>query len=333
MCCGTSLNGKIARAKFCSTKCQTRFNNDSKYKDGTEGYDFIRCPECDQRIADINLRHVQMHGFQSIADFKSHYQLEHTVCESKRSKYKGENNPAYNHGGKFSPWSKNFVNGYDKERHDKFKEHISDVQTNSETNTWSLSYWLKEAEGDEQLAKEMHSKSQTRDLSWFVNKFGEEDGKKRYAAKTEKWLNTMGKKSDEEMQKINEKKVKKSGCFFSKAEKELFTTLKKTFPALTDQKALRRPDTTDKKYYMYDMCLGNKIIEYNGDFWHGNPELYDDTFVNPYTKEPRSVINERDENKLRCAESHGYEVYVVWEHKYKTDPTGVIEECIHFLTK
>ncbi len=37
----------------------------------------------------------------------------------------GELNPAYQHNGKYSAWSKNFVNRYNKEKHDLNKQKQS----------------------------------------------------------------------------------------------------------------------------------------------------------------------------------------------------------------
>ena len=184
--------------------------------------------------------------------------------------------------------------GYDKEWHDNFKKEQSERIKNNpvakEKNTFCREHYETE---------EDYLKAQKIDLSWFQSKYDEEEGEKRWKAKTEKWMNTLNSKSDEEINEINRRKVKKSGCFYSKAEKDIFNYLKKIFPKLTEQFCLK--DINSNKRFLYDMALDDKIIEFNGDFWHANPLKYDETFINPYTKETFKEIRIKDDRKLKTA--------------------------------
>lgn len=319
---------------YCSVLCRSIAKSVEKFT-GIEGVDYIVCPVCKIRTRQISPGHAKMHGFDSIKHMQEVLAMPLVTCTAKKAMSAGENNPGYQHGGKFSHFSKNFIYGYDEEKHRKLIEDNRNRDINQpELFKTNIAYWLKQTNGNEELAKLLYKKFQTRDLSWFVEKYGKEEGIKRHKAKTEKWINTLQSKPIAELLDINRRKVNKTKRCFSKAEKELFSTLKLVFPSLTDQWAIcHNPLEKKKKFYLYDMALDNKIIEYNGDFWHANPSKFNESFICPYNKLTFNQIHERDLIKINTAKENGYKVMIVWETDYKSNPKKVIEECIKFLTQ
>jgi len=83
----------------------------------------------------------------------------------------------------------------------------------------------------------------------------------------------------------------------------------------------------DKKegwYYSYDFCLEEYklIIEVNGDYWHGNPFIYDVDDVIMKGSSAEIVVADKwlyDQQKAERAEELGYKVMVIWELDLKTD--------------
>lgn len=69
-----------------------------------------------------------------------------------------------------------------------------------------------------------------------------------------------------------------------------------------------------------------KIIEYNGDYWHMNPLIYNETFVMKQTGKTATEIRERDRLKKLCAEEQGFSLFVVWESKYQSNPETVLKD-------
>lgn len=61
------------------------------------------------------------------------------------------------------------------------------------------------------------------------------------------------------------------------------------------------------------------IIEFHGDFWHSNPKIYNDNFVNPVTKIKACDKWEQDEQRTTDLENAGYEVLVWWESDLLTE--------------
>lgn len=324
----------VRRSQCCSEQCRG-IRRRNKQISGTLGKDYIECPACKQQVKQITLSHIKRHGFDSVQDFKNHYSMEKVTCEKIIELHSGENNPGYQHGGKFSKFSKNFIHGYDKQWHDAHSKRISkDRQENPHKYPTSIEYWQKKYPDHPDRAKQEYAQYQTRDLAYFIDKYGEEEGRRRHREKIERWQNTLAHKPLEEKLEINRKKVRKSSAFYSQAEKELYQSLKEIIPELDDQFALPVDEEShNKQVYLYDMKFQDRIIEYNGDFWHSNPDLFESDHVCPYTKRTQAEIHAKDFDKIRIAKKHGYHVLTVWESDYKKHKQKVIQECLDFLTK
>ena len=91
-------------------------------------------------------------------------------------------------------------------------------------------------------------------------------------------------------------------------------------------------DSVTDRHYAFDFTHGNKIIEFNGDYWRANPDKYKGTdFIkskNMYADE----IWQYDKLKLECAKRNGYEVLIIWESEWVENEEGVIKKCIDFLS-
>lgn len=324
---------KLTEEELAAKELQFYINRaEAKFVGKIENEDFVICKICGQKGADLGTHIIDRHKI-TVAEYKSQFLGASIKSQRIRDNLKGNKNPAYNHGGRLSPWSKNFLYGYNEERHNlQIKKHKQMLIDNRENNKFNIEYWLRKTDNNKELAKELYSKFQTRDLAWFMSKFGKEEGVTRHRNKIEKWLNTLKSKSIEELARINTSKVRKSTRSYSKAEKELFNVLKSKIPDMKDQLAICKDLSNPyKRFYLYDMAYKNKIIEYNGVFWHAHSNFYDEKFVNPYNHRTYKEIHDRDAHKLKVAENAGYSVHVVWEHEYNENKSKVIEECLVFL--
>ena len=83
---------------------------------------------------------------------------------------------------------------------------------------------------------------------------------------------------------------------------------------------------------MYDFVYGNKIIEFNGDFWHANPNKYD---ADDHIRDGMLAkdIWEKDAIKKRVAEAEDFEIFVVWENEFRKYPEETIKKCIDFINE
>lgn len=151
-------------------------------------------------------------------------------------------------------------------------------------------------------------------VNFFIKKYGEIEGKERYI-------------------QVNLKKaLNKSQKYFSRISQELFHALRKhlgedvLYATHGGELALYYQKDGKPCKSCYDFCFKDKIIEYNGDWFHRNSKYYDSTL--PENKE----IIERDKEKIQLAIDRGFKVLVVWDSEYKVEKEKVLEKCLAFLT-
>ena len=167
--------------------------------------------------------------------------------------------------------------------------------------------------------------------TWF---FGSPEGKMTIEALSKIWGY-----SDDEIKDITKRKVtNKHGNKTQRskwADKCISTILNEID---TKDMEVRYGDNelilqNNDKTFLYDLTIGNKIIEFNGDYWHANPNKYDENYKIRAGKEPKEAkyIWERDRQKIECAKLFGYTIYIIWEQDYKENPENCISNAIKFI--
>jgi hypothetical protein len=296
--------------------------------------DIVTCLVCHKIMKDKLSSHLIVHQLNK----KSYMELfPEAICESPNylkflsEKMKGSKNIAYNHGGKFSPFSSKFIKYQDlsdKEKQlkkdEKQNQRISTTKTNNNFTT-TIQYYLKKGMTYEEAQKSLTARQKTFSLDNCIEKYGEEKGKKIWNARQTKWLHTLDKKSDEEKMRINRLKTA-SGGSISMAEKEI----KKFFD--DNKLAVYTQYTINSKVgYTYDFCFGDKILEYNGTYWHCDPRKYKSDYMHHRIGKTAKEIWESDEVKQQHAILNGYKILVIWEDDYKKNKQEILNQCINFM--
>ena len=80
---------------------------------------------------------------------------------------------------------------------------------------------------------------------------------------------------------------------------------------------------------IYDIKHKDCIIEFNGDYWHANPKIYDNDDLIRGTK--AEDIWKRDALKISIAESHGFRTFVVWENDYINNKEKIIKDVVEWI--
>lgn len=62
--------------------------------------------------------------------------------------------------------------------------------------------------------------------------------------------------------------------------------------------------------YLPELNLG---FEFQGDLWHANPLLFDESFINPINHKTYTEIHLADEEKKKCAFKKGIKLIEIWE--------------------
>ena len=82
-------------------------------------------------------------------------------------------------------------------------------------------------------------------------------------------------------------------------------------------------DIERKRYYFYDFVStrANIVVEYNGDIYHANPEIYLAEDIPPFRGNTRTTreIWQYDTEKQDFIRALGFDVIIVWESKFLKD--------------
>ena len=289
-------------------------DRDSKYIGMVEGHDYICCKECGFRSSELATHIISKHDM-TVLEYKDKHNVSTIKSQSSIDRVKGDKNPAYQHGGKYSAFSDRFIyaDTTDKEAVTS-KAKLNKQLLNRDTT--KLGYWLEHTGGDVQKAQMLLSERQTTfSLNICIDKYGDEAGRQVWLDRQEKWHNSYKKSnfskiSQELFWEIAEYLPTLSGIFFAQLNPDKNIDLSGTNNELR-LKLCRviLPDFIDTKT--------RKIIEFDGTYWHGS--------VGRGNKE-------REDIRDSILENNNYSILHISESDYKNDKQGTIDKCTIFLT-
>lgn len=234
-------------------------------------------------------------------------------------------NPFTNHGGIYSPFSKKFV-GYQGKSDEEIKELVYKAGRYDIVGrtTNQKEYWMKRGFSEADAIQKVSERNSVFSLEKCIQKYGKEEGYRRWKERQEKWQNTLNSKPIDEINRINHDKVYKNGPR-SGIEDEFLNAI--------------LPDETHHNVYMrdlhltVDLVLDNKVIEFYGDYWHCNPrdKRFVPEYYHPYLKMTAYEKWEFDKNRVERLKNAGYDVMVVWEMDYNRDKETTIANCKRFM--
>ena len=70
------------------------------------------------------------------------------------------------------------------------------------------------------------------------------------------------------------------------------------------------------KPYKVDGIKGNKIFEFLGDYWHGNPKIFLSEDINLSNNTSFGELYTKTMAKFVSLKQMGYDIYYIWEHKW-----------------
>lgn len=182
--------------------------------------------------------------------------------------------------------------------------------------------YLESVHGKEQtdiILKKRHA----RDIQFYANKYGSEDGANRY------------RKAIYRSHKNRRNKSYSKWAYNCCAEiKEVINDLfyfgdNELIIGLTNQQM----ELFQAKVIMPDLFYRGKIIEFNGDVFHGNPMLYEDSSTpHPFNKTiTAKELQKKDSLRYKYYASKDYDVLIIWENEFKNNKEQVIQKCLEFL--
>lgn len=179
----------------------------------------------------------------------------------------------------------------------------------------TVSYWVLRGCSEDEAKEIISNNQRTFSLSICIEKYGEEEGRRRWLERQMKW-HTSFKKSN--YSKVSQELFWELAKNYSTLEHITFATLdtnkNKDDSGCNHESRLKLstrvvlPDFLDK--------LQKKVIEFEGTYWHGEVGRGNKT---------------KDEERHRLLEENGYKVFCVSEKDFYDNRERVIEQCLNFL--
>lgn len=333
--CKKELINVHPNKKYCNNECNQKYlilKHNMKF----ENKECCVCEICGLKSTSLS-SHIKLIHKITINEYKEKYNktLDEIILPSTRKKWgdkiKGENNGAYGHDGKYSPYSKKFIK-YDNLTEQQIDNKLKKVQNKMSTSMKEnqnlpsqIGYWVKQGYS-EQEATELVSKRQTTfSKEVCINKYGKKEGLEIWKQRQKKWQNTLTSKPPEEIERINRAKMKFNG--YSKISQKLFWSIydniKNDFNNIYFAEYGNKENneymilTEDKKCIFFDFYIKDisKVIEFDGDYWHGE----------------KRGNQERDRIREEKIKNTGIQVYRVLERDFNNDPNNVIKECLYYI--
>jgi hypothetical protein len=246
-------------------------------------------------------------------------------------KIKGEKNPNHKCNTTLekrqscSPFSKNFVKYSNIEEKNNFVKKVCDKKS----YTTRLDYWLNKGFNEKEAEQKLKERQTTFTLNKCVEKYGKKEGKEVYNNRQQRWQKSL-------LENGNLK------CGYSEISQELFYSILKYYNFKNIKYvyfAIKNKEyficKGREEFFQYDFVdLNNKkIIEYNGDEYHANPEMFEaDEYPHPFRKTiTAQEIWNKDDRKRTVAEEEGFEVLTIWDSEYRRHKDEVIEKCKKYL--
>ena len=214
-------------------------------------------------------------------------------------------------------------------------KNISEIQTkNSNKITVSSrrqasirckEHWIKIGYNEEESQKIISRYQTTFSKEICINKYGKEKGLEIFKKRQEKWQLTLHK-------------TNKMHCGYSKISQDLFNELIKHTNNEIYYGSLNREYTIynkeNKHIYAFDFTdlTNKKIIEFQGDIYHANPNLFsEDDKPSPWNNLTSKELWQKDEYKKQVALNNNFDLIQIWESDFRNNKEKTIKKCLNFL--
>ena len=330
--CNTTFFPKKKSAKFCCLRCQQMTMRSNKF---VEEDGMVSCACCGMKAHELT-KHITCIHKMTTGEYTETYNTpfrSEKYLQEQSERVKGDKNPGYQHGGKFSALSDKFVHASTTNK-EEIADKISKSNKENGNTPTTLKYWLKQGYTEDDAKEKLSERQSTFSLDICVAKYGQLEGAKRWSERQEKWLNTLDTKPIEEIERINRAKML-DGRGYSKISQALFVAVydatKDVFPrphfaTLNSDGAIETAKnhhhewfhiSHNKKKFFFDYFVREtkSIIEFDGDYWHGE----------------KRGNQERDAERDAILLKEGFRLLHIKERDYRADPNKTIKQCVEFL--
>lgn len=306
----------------------------------------IPCKICGLERKNLTSHIIRTHKM-SVPEYKEKYEAEVISPleeNTMKNRMKGSNNPAFNHGGKLSPYSKNFVKYKDGSADYSIKDVVKKSNTTkieNNSNNTTIEYYLNKGLSLPDAQEALSERQSTFTLEKCIERHGSDLGSEIWRNRQERWQHTINSKPKHEIDQINTKKgntreqliekygekkakeiLEKRYTKIGRSSKEAFTFFSKLYKKAR-KIGIKRGDIflgTKKRneywihqdsFFTYDFTIKSikMIIEYHGTAFH--PKVGDYNWTSPFGKTYDEMML-IEEAKEKAAIDEGFSYYVVW---------------------
>lgn len=226
------------------------------------------------------------------------------------------------------PWHEDFYKkrypNLSEEEREKLRQDLINRTQNNITYNTTLEYYLNKGMCKEEAEEALKERQATCRLEKYIKRYGQEEGYKKWEERQCKWKSSLQQSF---IQNRGQKYIVQS-IFAEEAILNICNQLNIEVP----KKELFLPSENNRRGYLYDFNYKNKIIEFNGDYWHCNPKTWKSKDFHNTMKITAQEKWDNDKIKFENAINKGYQVLVIWESEYKENKDATIKKCIEFLT-
>jgi G:T-mismatch repair DNA endonuclease (very short patch repair protein) len=357
--CKESYLSNSMVSQFCTVECRKEF----KVKEGKElGKDYVICKICNRATSNVTGVHLRNHPGWTAEKYRTEFPGEPVIAtsvlekitegskkagarmrepehkERLRKMATGENNPMHKSKTSeekrksVSPFSPTFyLNKNPELTVEEAKILAEKKMAEQKVVSWvKEEYWTKKGFTQEEAKKIISEKQSTFSLEKCVEKHGDEEGMKIWKTRQDNWKSKV----------FNDKThisrgYSKIGEEFVNSIIEILNKMGYDSSNILHGKNEKFIKTKEGNVYKYDLTFSDskKIIEFNGDFWHANPILFEGEYLNKPKKMTANEIWEYDSRKIKAAEDRGYKVFVIWEREYRKNKPLAIKSCLDYILK
>lgn len=320
--CGETFRTNSGVKKYCGKECKVASVNElqnKRYYEKLTNIDrkedsVVPCLICGKKFTSIVSHLNRTHGINSEQyreQFDGANVISNEFSEELSVKVKGDKNPAYQHGGKFSPWSPKSEYHSDEVKKEARKKAIENHT--KDKRMVSLEYYTSRGMSLEEATIARSERQRTFTLDKCIEKHGDEEGRRIHTERQNKWHKSFKKTNYSKIsQKLFWEIYGKCSHVFN-SDDIYFATFDAGVECDTNKEyALKLSDKSIKPDFL--VLSKKKIIEFDGDYWHGK----------------RGNI-QREAERDKSIMDDGYEILHVKEMDFVANNELVVQQCLEFL--
>lgn len=209
----------------------------------------------------------------------------------------------------------NLISKHGEEEGTKIWESYCERQSYTSTDEYLIEKFGEEEANNIKLCK-------SHNLKGFIAKYGEEEGKRKYDdyIKNTQYNKTYSESSliffNNLINEMKERNIIYGDIWYGEREK------------------LQWSKNGDLYYFDFFIPELKLVIEFNGDYWHCNPNRYEPDYYHPHKKMTAEQIWMYDKIKQDVIEKEfGYNIITIWEKDVKKNENEIIKMIISEIIK